>query len=320
VRFRIVARLLQMVVVVWLVVTISFILIHAAPGDPFALDDPRVSAAIREQWRNDFGLDRPLAEQYVVYLRNVARGDLGWSFSQHVPVRDAIARALPRTLLLMGVAIAGSLLLGIALGVHQVVRRGRIDERVARGTALLFYSVPDFWLALVALLALSYWFPIFPAGGMIDPVLHEHFTPWGRFVDRARHLALPAITLTLLTAAAVARYQRAALLEVYELDFVRTARAKGLPESGVVRHAIRNALLPVITIVGLMLPAMVGGAVFIEKVFSWPGMGLLTINAVATRDYPLVTAAVAVGGVMVTIGSFVADTLYAVADPRVRSS
>jgi peptide/nickel transport system permease protein len=317
---RIVARLLQTVIVVWLVATISFVLIHAAPGDPFALDDPRVSHAIKEQWRRDFGLDRPLPEQYVLYLTNLAKGDFGWSFSQHVPVRQAIATALPRTLGLMAVALTASLLLGIALGIHQVVRRGRPDERVARGVALFFYSVPDFWLALVALLVLSYWIPVFPSGGMVDPVMHDHLSFTGRIADRLHHIALPALTLTLLTAAAVARYQRAALLEVFELEYVRTARAKGLPESSVVRHAARNALLPIISIVGLMLPALVGGAVFIEKVFSWPGMGLMTLNAVATRDYPLVTATVAIGGVMVSVGNLIADGLYALADPRVRAS
>jgi peptide/nickel transport system permease protein len=316
---RIAGRLIQTAAVVWLVMTISFVLLHAAPGDPFALDDPRVSHEIRERWRQDFGLDRPLGEQYVLYLRNAARGDLGWSFSQHVPVTQAIATALPRTLALMGVAIVLSLGLGIALGIHQVLRRGRADERVVRGGALLFYSIPDFWLALVALLAFSYWLPIFPAGGMFDAVLHDRMTTTARIADRLRHLALPALTLTLLTAAAVARYQRAALLDVFELDYVRTARAKGLRESAVVYHAMRNALLPVITIVGLMLPALVGGAVFIEKVFSWPGMGLLTLNAVATRDYPLVTASVAIGGVMVSVGSLLADGLHALADPRVRA-
>jgi peptide/nickel transport system permease protein len=190
---------------------------------------------------------------------------------------------------------------------------------VLSGVSLFFDSVPEFWLALMALLLFAYWLPIFPAGGMVDATMHEYLGFWGRLWDRLRHLALPAITLALLATAAIARYQRAAMLEVTELDFVRTARAKGLPERRVIgRHALRNALLPVITLIGLMLPALLGGAVFIETVFSWPGMGLLAADAIAARDYPLVTATVAVGGAMVVLGSFVADLLYAVADPRVR--
>jgi peptide/nickel transport system permease protein len=171
----------------------------------------------------------------------------------------------------------------------------------------------------MALLLFAYWLPIFPAGGIVDATMYEYLGFWGRLWDRLRHLALPALTLTLLTTAAVARYQRSAMLEVAELDFVRTARAKGLPERQVIgRHALRNALLPVITLLGLMLPLIVGGAVFVETVFAWPGMGLLAADAIAARDYPLITATVAVGGVMVAAGSLIADVLYAVADPRVR--
>jgi peptide/nickel transport system permease protein len=207
----------------------------------------------------------------------------------------------------------------VALGVYQAVRRGLPVERALNGVSLFFYSLPDFWLALMVLLAFSYWLPIFPAGGMVDTTLHEYLGFWGRIGDRIRHLVLPAATLALLTTAAIARYQRAAMLEVVELDFVRTARAKGLPERTVVaRHALRNALLPVITLIGLALPALVGGAVFVETVFSWPGMGRLAAEAIASRDYPLITATVAVGGVTVTLGSLLADVLYAVADPRVR--
>jgi peptide/nickel transport system permease protein len=190
---------------------------------------------------------------------------------------------------------------------------------VLNGLALFFYSLPEFWLALMALLVFAYWLPLFPAGGIVDATVHDYLGFWGRLADRVRHLVLPATTLALLTTAAVARYQRAAMLEVIELDFVRTARAKGLPERSVLaRHALRNALLPVITLVGLALPALVGGAVFVETVFSWPGMGLLAADAIAARDYPLITATVAVGGVTVAVGSLVADILYAVADPRVR--
>ncbi|MDQ3950336.1 MAG: ABC transporter permease [Gemmatimonadota bacterium] len=318
-RRYIAGRLLQSLVVVLLVAAASFFLAHLAPGGPFALDDSRITEAVRAHWRTQFGLDRPLPEQFGRFLLGLFRGELGYSFSRRAPVGNALAAAIPRTLLLMGVALALSIGVGVALGVYQAVRRGRPTERVLNGVSLFFYSLPDFWLALMMLLAFSYWLPVFPAGGIIDASVHEYLGFWGRVWDRLRHLVLPATSLALLTTAAIARYQRAAMLDVVELDFVRTARAKGLPERSVVgRHALRNALLPVITLIGLALPALVGGAVFVETVFSWPGMGRLAAEAIAARDYPLITATVAVGGVTVTLGSLLADVLYALADPRVR--
>jgi peptide/nickel transport system permease protein len=320
VRRYLAARLLQSLVVVLLVTTISFFLIRLAPGDPFSYEGRNMSGALRDQLRAQYGYDRPVLEQYVRYVANAARGQLGYSFSLHQPVGQAIGAAVPRTLLLMGVALTVSFLVGVFLGVLQAARQGSFLDRAVSTLLILFYSVPDFWLALMALLAFAYWLPVLPPGGIVDPVVHDYLSLGGRALDRLRHLVLPALTLTLLTAAGIARYQRAALLEVLPLDFVRTARAKGLDERSVVlRHALRNALLPVITLLGLFLPALVGGAFFVEKVFAWPGMGFLAANAVAARDYDLVTGSVAVGGAMVVLGSLAADFLYAVADPRLRS-
>ena len=314
-------RLLQGAVIVVLVTTITFFLIHLVPGEPLAttLDSPYLTEAYRARLRAIYGLDRPLGEQYVRYVGAVARGDLGWSFSLRRPVADALADALPNTLLLMGVSLALSFALGIALGVLQAMRRGTATDRALGAVALFFYSMPDFWLALMAMLLFAYWVPIFPVGGMVDPVMHLYLGFWGRIGDVLSHLALPALVLTLLSAAGIARYQRAAVLEVVRQDYVRTARAKGLRErSVVVRHLLRNALLPTITLLGLALPALLGGAVFVERVFAWPGMGLLTVNAIATRDYPLVTASVIVASVTVVAGSLLADVLYAAVDPRLR--
>lgn len=313
------ARLLQSAIVVAVVTTIVFFLVHLAPGDPFSYESARMTPAVRAALRHRFGYDRPLAEQYVRYVSSVATGHLGWSQSRQEPVARAIADALPRTLLLVGLSIVCSFVVGIALGVAQAARRGSWFDRLTSGALLVFYSVPDFWLALMLLLALAYWVPIFPAGGMIDVVMHDYLGFWGALWDRVVHLVLPVLALTLLTSAAVARYQRAAMLEVLPHEFVRVARAKGLDERRVVwHHALRNALLPVITLLGLWLPAIVGGSVFIEKIFAWPGMGLLTVDAIAARDYDVVTASVIVGGAMVAIGSLLADLLYAVADPRLR--
>jgi len=318
VRRYLAALLLQSLIVVLLVTTISFFLIRLAPGDPFSFGgDIAMSPTVREHLRAEFGYDRPLLEQFARFLGNVVRFRLGYSLSMHGYVGSVILDVLPRTLLLMGVALVLSFAVGIGLGVLQAWRRNSWVDRALSSVLLVFYSLPDFWLALIVLLVFAYWLPIFPAGGMIDLIMHDYMPLGERILDVLHHLVLPAFTLTLLSAAGIARYQRSALLEVLPQDFVRTARAKGLGERTVVfRHALRNALLPIITLVGLMLPSLIGGAFFVEKVFSWPGMGYVAANAIAARDYDLVTGTVVVGGIMVTLGSIVADLLYAIADPR----
>jgi peptide/nickel transport system permease protein len=294
-------------------------LIHLAPGDPFSLDSPRVTEELRAKWRAQFGYDRPLAEQYWRYLGSVATGQLGYSHSMHVPVREALAVTLPRTLGLMGSALALSFALGIWLGVFEARHAGKTRARVANAASLVINSLPDFWLALMVLLTFAYWIPIFPAGGMVDAFMHDYMPPMRALWDRVRHLALPLLALTLVATAAIARFQRAALFEALPSDFVRTARAKGLDDQRVVgTHALRNALLPMITLAGLAFPALLGGAVFVERIFAWPGMGLLMINAVGARDYPLVLAAVLVASFLVVLGSALADIGYALADPRIR--
>ena len=316
---RVAARLGQAVIVAWLVATLSFVLIHAAPGDAFSFDAPNVTEAVRAHWRALYGYDRPLTTQYVVWLRNLARGDLGYSTSMHEPVSTALADALPRTLLLMGVAVVLSFACGILLALFQVEHRGTRRARWAGNIALFFYSVPDFWLALVLMLAFAYWLPVLPAGNAVDPVRHAYLGPMAALGDRLRHLVLPALTLVLLTTAAIARFQRNELLEVLPLDFVRTARAKGVSERRVIRrHVLRNALIPTITLFGLALPALLGGSVFVETVFAWHGMGWLTVNAISLRDYWLVLGGVLVGTLMVTVGNLIADLGYALADPRLR--
>jgi len=315
------SRLAQAVVVVAIVTTIVFILIHLAPGDPFgsALDNPNVTEALRARWRAMYGLDRPLSEQYLLYLRNMARGDFGWSFSMHRPVIDVLKGALPNTLLLAGTALVLGFGGGIGIAVIQATRPDSRTDRALGAGSMFFYAMPDFWLALMMMLMFAYWIPVFPVAGLVDPVMHEYMTPLGGLVDRLRHLALPAITLALLSGAAVARYQRAELLRVLPDDFVRTARAKGVSDRRVMWvHVLRNALIPTVSLLGLSLPVLFTGAVFIERVFAWPGMGWVILNAVSTRDYPLVTAGVIVAAATVTLGSLAADLLYAVVDPRIR--
>ena len=314
-------RLAQVAVVVVLVATIAFFLIHLAPGDPFAaaVANPNVNEVVRAHWREAYGLDRPLPEQFARYVASIARGDLGWSFSLQRPVADVLRDTLPNTLMLMSIALLASFAVGIGLAVAQVMKPGSLTDRVIGGISLFLFSMPEFWLALMVLVLFAYKFPIFPIGGMMDPVVYASLGPTGRFADIARHTVLPAITLTLLFSAVVARYQRAALLDVLPADFVKTARAKGVSERAIVRrHALRNALLPTISLFGLAFPALLTGAVFVEKVFSWPGMGLVIVNSIDTRDYPLLMSAVIIGSILVALGSVLADVLYVVADPRLR--
>ncbi len=314
-------RFAQGVAVIAIVVTATFVLVRLAPGDPFAtaLDGPSVPQDVRDAWSAAYAFDRPIPEQYRQWVTNTLRGDLGHSTSQRRDVRDVIADALPNTLLLMSIALLASFAAGIALGVFQAVRRGGAADRTLSAVTLFFYSMPDFWLALMMMLTFAYWMPIFPVTGMTNAVMYEYWPAWRQILDRLHHLVLPVATLTLLSTAVIARYQRAAMLDVVHDDYVRTARAKGVDEGRVVRrHALRNALLPIITLFGLAFPALLGGAVFVERIFSWPGMGLLTLTAIAQRDYHLVTGSVIVGSTMVVVGSLVADMLSAAADPRLR--
>jgi peptide/nickel transport system permease protein len=315
-------RLGQAALIVAIVAAITFLLIHLAPGDPFSaiLDNPNVTERVRATLRSQYGLDRPLPVQFVRYVGALLHGQLGWSFSHDQPVSEVLGDALPNTLLLMTVALVGSFVLGIFIALIQVARRGTLTDRTLSGITLFFFSMPDFWLGILALMAFTYWLPIFPVGGAVDPVMHEFLGLGGRIMDRLRHLALPALTLTVLASASVARFQRAALLDVLPADYIRTARLKGLTEKQVLRrHVLRNALLPIITLIGLSFPALLTGAFFIEKIFAWPGMGYAVVNAIGARDYPLVVGGVIIGSIMVTLGSLLADLLYAWADPRLRA-
>ncbi|MDB4893415.1 MAG: diguanylate cyclase [Gemmatimonadetes bacterium] len=320
-RRYIAARLLQALGVVVFVTTLTFVVVHLAPGDPVAtmLASPNVTEAVRNEWRAAYGLDKPIAEQYVLWVSNVLHGRLGFSITLRRPVAEVLAVALPRTLLLTGLALLLSFAIGIGVGLLQAERpRGARDRWLGR-VLLVLYSVPDFWLALLALLLFAYRLRWFPVGGITDDVTYNYLSRGGQLVDRVKHLVLPVITLALLSSAGIARFQRAALLAVLPSDWMRTAVAKGLSwRTAVRRHAFRNALLPTITLFGLSLPVFASGAIFIEKVFVWPGMGLLTVNAIAARDYQLVTAGVLVMSVIVVAGALLADLAVAYADPRVR--
>jgi peptide/nickel transport system permease protein len=318
VRRQLVARLGQSLIVVVLVATISFFVIRVAPGDPFSFLGEDIPFAVRDHWRNVFGFDQPLLEQFRRYVVAVLHGEFGYSVSRKADVADVIAEVLPRTVLLVGLALLVSFAVGMAVGVLQATRRGTWFDRLTTNVLVFFYSLPDFWAALMILFLFAHRWRLFPSAGMTD-LFYDDLSPWDQFVDRLKHLVLPLLAFTLVTVAGVARYQRAAMLEILPSDYVRTARAKGVSERGVVwRHALRTALTPMVTILGLMLPAYLGGAVFIEKVFAWPGLGSLAADAITKRDYFLVTAAVIVGSILVVIGNLIADLLQMALDPRVR--
>ncbi|MBA3580415.1 MAG: ABC transporter permease, partial [Gemmatimonadaceae bacterium] len=213
-------RAVHTLVVVAAVATLVFVLIHAAPGDPFAasLDNPNVTEDVRAGWRATYGLDQPLPVQYGRYLARLAAGDMGWSFSRQQPVGAVLGAALPRTLLLVGLALVLSFAGGVALALAQARRPGRAFDRATGGASLLLLSMPDFWLGLLLLLVFSYWLPIFPVGGMVDAVQYPYLGTGARLLDRAHHIVLPLATLVLVAGAAVARYQRAALLDVLPRD------------------------------------------------------------------------------------------------------
>jgi peptide/nickel transport system permease protein len=319
-------RLVGAVPLVLGIATLVFLILNIAPGDPASyLISPGMSQEVVERIRADFGLDQPLHTRYLQWMGAVLAGDLGHSFSHGMPVTEVLLGALPSTLLLSGIALVLAFGAGIFLGVVQAVRQHSALDSTLSVLALFFYSMPPFWLALMLMLVFSYmaanvWhLPFwFPASGMESPT-YDSLSLMGRLGDRAAHLVLPATTLTLVLTAGIARYVRGSMLEVIRQDFVRTARAKGLPEVSVIwRHALRNGLIPVVTLAGLYLPILFSGTVFIEEVFAWPGMGRALVGAIQARDYPLVMGGALLFSSLVVLGNLLADLLYAVVDPRVR--
>ena len=318
---RLAMRIAQGVLVIVVAASAAFALLHLAPGDPFSNADSDLTrpASVRATLRAQRGLDLPLTQQYARWIGNYARGDFGWSTSQQRPVADALRLAVPRTLFLMSAALIASLTLGVALGAWQGVRAGSRGDRATSLLTLVLVSCPEFWFGMLLLLVFAQWLAWLPAGGFTDE-LADHLSSSGQIVDRVRHFVLPWLALTALGTAVIARYQRAEMREVFALPFVRTARAKGLTERQVRGHALRAALLPVIGLAGLLLPSLLAGAVFVERIFAWPGMGLTLLQGLGKRDYDLIAACVVIGSALTALGSLMADVLSQVADPRTRPS
>ena len=315
-------RLIKMAVMVFAIIVTNFLLVHAAPGDPASVmageagaADPQFLAKLRTQ----FGLDQPLSTQLWIYVSHVARGDLGISYRQQRPVAELIQERLSATLLLTGTAFVLAVLLGVTLGALAARRVGRTSDSVITVLALGLYATPLFWVVLMLVLVFSVWLDWLPSFGM--NTVGANLSGMAAVLDTSRYLVLPAVTLGLFYMAVYARLTRAAMLEVASQDFVRTARAKGVPEGAVQRrHILRNALLPVITIAGIQLGQLVGGSILVETVFAWPGIGRLAFDALLARDYQILLGVFLVTSVMVLVFNLLTDLLYALIDPRVEAT
>jgi ABC-type dipeptide/oligopeptide/nickel transport system permease component len=309
-----------------------FLMLHSAGGDPAqtilgARADPESIAELRRE----LGLDRPLLVQYVAFLAGAVRGDFGRSYRSNTPVVAEIAARFPATIELAVAAMVIAVVAGVVFGTLAAVRRHSILDYVSSTVVLLGVSLPTFWLGLILIIIFGLWLRWLPISGRVDPrlgadpslpfltlasLLHGN---WGVAKDALRHLILPALTLAAWPAAIVARMTRASLIESLGQDYVRTARGKGLPEQLiVVSHAARNALLPVLTVVGLEFGTLLGGAVVTETIFSWPGLGQLTVTAIGARDYQVVQGVVVLLGAVFVLLNLLVDVLYAVLDPRIR--
>ncbi|HVH13016.1 MAG TPA: ABC transporter permease [Longimicrobium sp.] len=320
-----VRRLLGAIPLLLGILTIIFFVVHLAPGDPTArFFNPNVSPEVIEQMRRNLGLDQPLHIQYWKWLTSFLTGDFGYSFGQMRPIGEILPEVLWNTIQLTLVSLVVIFVVGMLIGIVQAVRQYSVSDNVLTFSALFFYSMPSFWFALMLILIFSRgadagWLFNWPASGMTS-IDYDYLSTWGKISDRVRHLVLPATALGIGSAAGVARYMRGSMLEVIHQDFIRTARAKGLSERVVIfKHALRNALIPIITLVGLYLPFLLSGAVLVETIFAWPGMGRAIVEAILSRDYPMVMATSFVIAAIVVLGNLLSDVLYAVVDPRIRN-
>jgi peptide/nickel transport system permease protein len=316
----IVRRLLQMIPLLIGVSFLTFAIVNLVPGSPIASLEfnPRTRPEDIERIRHNLGLDRPWYERYFVWLSDVVQGDLGLSLANSTPVRDRLLGVLPNTLLLTGASLAIALSVSVPLGVFSAVRRNSIFDHVTTILATAFSSIPVFWLALLMIILFAVKFrdwglPALPVNGTQD------LRGYSGVLDRIEHLILPASAMALVQIAGWTRFIRSSMLESIRQDYVRTAEAKGLPRRVVIySHAFRNALIPLVTLIGLAIPELFGGAYLIEQIFAWNGAGRLTYQAAQGSDYTLIMGATLMFAFLTMLGNLVADVVYAIADPRIR--
>lgn len=308
-------RLLIAIPTIFGVITLAFLMIRLAPGDPAELllgDYVGINAQVLEDLRRKLGVDRPMIEQYWVYLTDILTGDFGNSFRNNRPVLSEIAAQLPFTFMLAGGGILFAVLLGVPAGIVAALLRNTWLDHLAMVTAMIWVSSPSFWFAILLIYVFSFqlgWFPVFGAGNLGDP--------W----SLAFHLVLPAIAVGARSAALITRISRSSMLDVLNMDYVRTARAKGVTRMQMVmRHALRNAAIPIITVIGLDMAYLLSGTVIIETVFSRPGLGKLVIDGVYARDYISVQGGIIVFALIVLLVNLLVDLSYGAIDPRIRYS
>lgn len=310
-------RIVKGIITFFITITLTFLIVRLMPADPTTmLMDNRLTVAQQEQMLEDFGLDKPLPLQYVSFLGNLFKGDLGFSFMQKRPVMDIIKERLPWTLLLMIVTQAITLLIGIPLGVYSGYRRGSKIDHFINGISIFGISIFVPWLGFTLLYIFGYQLKMFPVGGAFTPGI-EQGLPY--ILDVIKHLVLPVITLVFLYLANYVLYTRGSIIDVLSEDYIRTARAKGLKEKDVLwKHATKNAMIPTVTSAGMMLGSMVGGAVLTETVFAYPGVGRMIYQAVGQQDYPILQGAFIILALSVIIMNIVTDILCAYLDPRIK--
>jgi peptide/nickel transport system permease protein len=307
-------RLWQSLLLLAIVSAIGFAILHLAPGGPMSqfAQSAQMTQEDLDRISRELGLDRPLPVQYLDWLRRMLSGDWGRSYRDNAPVWSVIASHLRATFELMAASTLIAMLLGCAIGILGAIRRYSLFDTVATVGAMIALSIPTFWFGLIAIYLFSVELGWLPAG-------NRQTIGDGSLPDVLHHMIAPVMVLALVETAVWARFTRSAVLDVVGQDYIRTARAKGVPEQVVLsRHALRNALLPLITLAGLQFPTLLGGALVTETVFTWPGMGRLFLDSIEYRDYPVVMGILMLSALMVLIGSLIADMLYAVADPRIR--
>lgn len=303
---------------------ICFSVMHLAPGSPTDMEtqmNPRASAEAKARLMAMYDLDKPLYQQYAIWIKKVLQLDLGKSFSpDHRPVADKILERLPITIFLNILSLVLILMVAIPLGVYAAVHQNSTFDRAASVLVFVGFAVPTFWLALLLMILFGVDLGWLPISG-IRSLNYEYMTTWDRWADLLKHLVLPVALSAFGGLAGMSRYMRSNMLEVIRQDYIMTARAKGLSERAVIyKHALRNALLPVITILGLSIPGLIGGSVIFETVFAIPGMGQLFYMSVMARDYPVVMGILLIGAILTLAGNLIADVCYALADPRIRVS
>lgn len=317
---RYVARkLFASVVTIFVIMCVNFVIFRIAPGDPIRMmfRDPRVSAEQMQAVREKFGLDKPLGGQFLAYLKQLSRGNLGISFWQKRPVMEVIASRVPQTLLLVLTALVLAIILGTVFGAIAGWRSGTKLDTVILTISLAMYSIPSFALGLVLLLVFAFLLAVFPLGGITTPA--SGFTGLRQILDVLWHMILPASSVVVWYIGEYVLLTRSSMVEVLGQDYITTARAKGLKESAILKnHALRNALLPVVTMAGLNMAFAIGGVIEAETVFSWPGVGRLLYDAVMKRDYPLLQGVFLVFAVSVVLANFIVDMIYGFVDPRIK--